>query len=254
MNKFALHIRMALLLAGAFWLAPSIAADTDGNTDELEKVRAVVSEMFGEIEPQHIQPSPLDGWYTIRKGAIVAYISSDGRYLLQGDIIDLESQINLSENARNEARMEMMAAVPEENKIRFTPENVKYTVSVFTDIDCTYCRRLHAQIDEYMANGIEIEYMLYPRSGPASQSWVKAERVWCADDRREALTNAKVDKGFESHSCDTSMVSKHYAIGRDIGLTGTPAIIMPDGTLMPGYVPPDQLLQRLHAAEPIAAN
>ena len=250
MKQFALHLRMALLITGAFALAPSFAADTD----EIEQVRARVSGMFDEIEPQHVRPGPLDGWYTIRKGAIVAYISSDGRYLLQGDIVDLDLQINLTENERNKARVEMMASLPDQDKISFTPDNVKYTVAVFTDIDCTYCRRLHSQIDEYMANGIEVQYMLYPRNGPTSQSWVKAERVWCADDRGEALTLAKVDKDFETHSCDSSMVSTHYSLGRDIGLTGTPAIIMPDGALMPGYVTPDQLLERLDAAERIAAN
>jgi thiol:disulfide interchange protein DsbC len=138
-----------------------------------------VSERFAEIEPQHVTPSPVSGWYTVSKGAIVAYISADGRYLLQGDLIDLELQTNLSEEARNESRIEMMSAVPRESMIIFSPEEVRFSVSIFTDIDCTYCRRLHSQIGEYLAQGIEVKYLLYPRSGPASDSWVKAEQV-CA--------------------------------------------------------------------------
>lgn len=249
MIKYALHTRMALVSIGLLALA-SASADEQ----ELAEVRSKVASMFDEIEADHIQPSPVDGWYTIRKGAIVAYISGDGRYLMQGDMIDLDRQVNLSENERNKARVEMMAAVPGADKIRFTPETVKYTVSVFTDIDCGYCRKLHAQIDEYLAAGIEVQYLLYPRSGPDSGSWLKAERVWCADDRGEALTLAKLDQSFTTHDCDASMIDRHYSMGRDVGLTGTPAIVLSDGTLMPGYLPPDRLLQRLVMVESVAGN
>lgn len=249
MNKYALQFRMALLSVGLLALATASADEK-----ELAEVRAKVASMFEEIDAGHIQPSPVDGWYTIRKGAIVAYISGDGRYLMQGDMVDLERQVNLSESERNKARVEMMASVPESQKILFSPQDVKYSVSVFTDIDCGYCRKLHSQIDEYLAAGIEVQYLLYPRSGPASNSWVKAERVWCADNRGEALTLAKLDKGFATHDCDSTMIMTHYEIGRDVGLTGTPAIVLSDGTLMPGYLPPDRLLQRLTAVESVASN
>ncbi|MCI0518503.1 MAG: hypothetical protein L0Y45_11810, partial [Woeseiaceae bacterium] len=113
-------------------------AATGAAGDELETVRELVSDRFAEIEPQHVNPSPVAGWYTVSKGAIVAYISADGRYLLQGDLIDLEMQTNLSEEARKESRIEMMSAVPRESMIIFSPEEVRFSVSVFTDIDCTY--------------------------------------------------------------------------------------------------------------------
>ncbi len=245
--------RLAVLIIGLSVSNTLLAGDAE-TAAELELVRNKVSTIFTEISPENIRVSPVDGWYTVRKGAIVAYISGDGRFLLQGDLIDLDQQINLSEAERNDARVDMLAAVPESQTITFSPDEVRYSVSIFTDIDCTYCRRLHGQIDEYLAQGIEIKYLLYPRGGPASNSWVKAENVWCADDRNEALTLAKVDKSFETHSCDTSTVSKHYAIGRDVGLTGTPAIVLPDGTLMPGYLPPAQLLQTLSEAEKVASN
>ncbi|HSD68386.1 MAG TPA: DsbC family protein [Woeseiaceae bacterium] len=222
-------------------------AATGAAGDELETVRELVSDRFAEIEPQHVNPSPVPGWYTVSKGAIVAYISADGRYLLQGDLIDLEMQTNLSEEARNESRIEMMSAVPRESMIIFSPEEVRFSVSVFTDIDCTYCRRLHSQIGEYLAQGIEVKYLLYPRNGPASDSWVKAEQVWCADDRNEALTLAKLDKAFETHSCDSSVVSRQYAIGQDVGLRGTPAIVLEDGSLISGYLPAPQLAEALAA-------
>ncbi len=215
---------------------------------ELAVVRAKVSGLFDEIKPEHVFPGPIDGWYTIRKGAIIAYISSDGRYLMQGDLIDLDDQVNLSENERNNARSDMMSAIPDANTIVFSPENVKYRVSVFTDVDCTYCRRLHSQIDQYMAQGIEVRYLLYPRNGPTSASWATAEKVWCAKDHNTALTLAKQDKEFAAPSCDSATVSQHYAAGQDVGLRGTPAIVFEDGTLVSGYLPPNQLAMRLAAS------
>ena len=250
MRNPALQLGLVLISSAALTLQ---SAQAGSDAEELEQVRDKVSEMFEEINRENIQRSPIDGWYTVRKGAVVAYISGDGRYLLQGDIIDLDTQVNLSESERNLARIEMMAELTDEETISFTPDEVKYSVAIFTDIDCAYCRRMHSQIDEYLAQGIEINYLLYPRSGPTSQSWVKAEQVWCADDRNEALTLAKVDKSFDSHNCDSSMVSKHYSLGQNVGLTGTPAIVMSDGTLMPGYLPPNALAERLAVAEKFSA-
>ena len=229
--------------------AQLVAAD---NGAELEKVRKTVSEMFSMIEPENINSSPVAGWYTIRQGSLVAYISADGRYLMQGDLIDLDNQVNLSEVARNDSRRDLMASVADDDTIMFSPEDVKHSVTVFTDIDCTYCRRLHNQIDDYMAHGIQVRYLLYPRNGPASRAWNTSEEVWCSSDRGNALTLAKLDKEFPTASCDASAVQEHYAIGRDVGLSGTPAIILEDGTLIGGYLPPDQLKARLEqsAAHP----
>ena len=209
--------------------------------ENLEAVQAKVSELFPMIQSANVSAGPVDGWYTINQGAIVAYISEDGRYLMQGDIIDLNLQVNLTEESRNESRRELLDAYPEEQMIVFSPEEKKYSISIFTDIDCTFCRRLHNQMDEYLAKGIEVRYLLYPRNGPASPSWAKAEQVWCADDRNEALTLAKNDKDFETHSCNPAEISKHYSMGQEVGLTGTPALVFEDGTLVSGYLPPDRL-------------
>lgn len=228
----------ALVLCAAL----ALAADSDA---ELDEVRKKVDEMFDMIDAEDVNTSPIPGWYTIQRGSIVAYISSDGRYLLQGDLIDLDNQTNLSEVSRNDARRDLMATIADEQTILFSPEEVKYTVSVFTDVECTYCRRLHAQIDQYLAHGIEVRYLLYPRNGPASRAWNTSEEVWCANDRANALTMAKLDRDFDTASCDASAVQDHYVIGRDVGLAGTPAIVLDDGTLIGGYMPPDQLKARL---------
>ena len=244
MSRMTSKSLISLAATAVLAVGASSAAAAD-DAAELEKVRQTVGEMFDMIEPEHVKGSPVDGWYTIQKGSIVAYISADGRYLLQGDLIDLDNQSNLSELARNDSRRDLMASVADEETIMFSPSEVKYTVSVFTDIDCTYCRRLHSQFQEYMAHGIAVRYLLYPRNGPASRSWNTSEEVWCANDRPNALTMAKLDRDFESSSCDASAVQDHYVIGRDVGLSGTPAIILDDGTLIGGYLPPDELKTRL---------
>lgn len=234
-NWISIVASVALVLGFA-----SAQADAD-----LEQVRQKVAETFELINPEDINASPVEGWYTIQKGSIVAYISADGRYLLQGDMIDLDAQVNLSEVARTDARRALMASITDEQLITFSPEDVKYSVAIFTDIDCSYCRRLHSQIEEYLAYGIEVRYLLYPRNGPASRAWNTAEEVWCSSDRQNALTLAKLDRKFDTSPCDSSMVQQHYGIGRDVGLSGTPAIVFSDGTLIAGYLPPSQLAERL---------
>ena len=232
----------AALLVSVFTASPAWSGDSkEIPAEERERV----AEQFESIAPENVKRSPIDGWYMIQKGSVVAYISQDGKYLLQGDLIDLDSQVNLSELSRSDARRELMETLSDDEVIVFAPDEVKYSVSVFTDVDCTYCRRLHDQIEEYMANGIEVRYLLYPRGGPASAAWNTSEAVWCARDRGEALTLAKLDREFESSSCDASTVQDHFLLGQQVGLAGTPAIVLDDGEMIAGYLPPDALKLRL---------
>lgn len=230
------------LLAVSLICGGTALADDDPS---LEEVRSRIDAMFDEIGPEDVSTSPVEGWYTVQKGSIVAYVSKDGRYLLQGDLIDLDRQVNLTEQTRTNARRELLATIGNDQVILFSPAEVKHTVTVFTDITCTYCRKLHSEIDEYMAQGIAIRYILYPRNGPSSQAWNTSQKVWCAKDRNKALTAAKLDRGFETQECDASMISKHYMLGQNIGLSGTPAIVLADGTLISGYLPPAALSAKL---------
>jgi thiol:disulfide interchange protein DsbC len=254
MRRMRLQTNIRLFIAAiatfaVFAVVPATAQEAD---EELEQVRQKVNSMFEMIGPEDVNPSPIDGWYTIHRGSVVAYISASGRYLLQGDMIDLDLNINLSEAVRNDSRRVLMSAIPDDEVIAFSPTEVKYSVTVFTDVDCTYCRRLHSQIDEYLALGIEVRYLMYPRNGPKSPSWAAAQEVWCANDRNGALTAAKSDRKFPSTNCDASIIEHHYQLGQEVGLSGTPAIVFDDGTLISGYLPPDQLKLRLD--ELAAAN
>ncbi len=225
-------------------LAFCAAAAADDNA-ALEAARNAIAAKFETIDPEDVYESPIEGWYMLQKGSIVAYITADGHYLMQGDLIDLETQVNLTDLSRNDARRDLMASLNDDQVILFSPDRAQYTVTVFTDVDCGYCRKLHNQINAYLDEGIAVRYLLYPRNGPASKAWKTSEGVWCAADRSAALTAAKQDRDFETQQCDSTMVNEHFALGRQIGLTGTPAIVFEDGTLVGGYVPPGQLSARL---------
>jgi thiol:disulfide interchange protein DsbC len=222
------------------------AADVD---PKLEAVRTKVSGMFEFIDPEHVNQSPMDGWYTIQKGSVVAYVSDDGRYLFQGDLIDLDNSVNLTEQSRADSRRVLVNSLDDEDAIVFSPAEPRHSVTVFTDIDCTYCRKLHSQIDEYMSHGIAVRYVLYPRNGPASRAWSTSEDVLCSRDRNGALTAAKLDRAFQTSKCDASMLTRHYSLGQDVGLSGTPAIVFEDGTIVQGYLTPSALGARLEKAD-----
>jgi thiol:disulfide interchange protein DsbC len=170
-------------------------------------------------------------------------VSSDGRYAIVGDMIDLDSDANLSENRRRGIRQRLIETVPENEMVLFSPKNPKYTITVFTDIDCGYCRKLHSQIAEYNRLGIRVRYLFFPRTGPNTESWHKAEAVWCASNRNDALTKAKKGESIESKDCGANnIVARDYELGEKLGVDGTPAIFLSTGEMLPGYAPPGELL------------
>ena len=139
--------------------------------------------------------------------------------------------------------------------IVFSPATPKYTVTVFTDVDCQYCRLFHSQIAEYNKLGIRVRYASFPRTEPGSPSWLKAEQVWCSQDRKAALTRAKQGEPLETKVCKANPVEKVHQAGVDMGITGTPGVFTSSGTEVGGYVPPDALLKQLaHEAESAAGK
>jgi len=241
------NVRLLSATALLLFATTSLAADAD---PKLEAVRAKITGMFESIDPEDVDVSPVEGWYTVQSGSVIAYISDDGRYLLQGDLIDLDTEVNLTEAVRADARRELISTLSDDETIMFSPAEVKHTVTVFTDVDCTYCRKLHNQIDDYMNLGIEVRYVLYPRNGPASRAWTTSEEVWCASDRGSALTAAKRDRKFKTTKCDTGALTRNYTLGREVGLSGTPAIVLEDGTFIGGYVSPEALSMRIEQSSP----
>ena len=204
-----------------------------------EAIRAIAP----QLRVDRIEAAPIDGFRQVIVGGQVVYVTDDGKYLLQGTLLDVAERKDLNEVAMSDLRREMLATVPARDRIVFAPEAPKYTVSVFTDVDCGYCRKLHGEIDAYNEQGIAIEYLAFPRMGPGSENFDEMVAVWCAEDPRAALTKAK--GGGEIRGTCTSPVAMQYALGQRLGLTGTPMIVAPDGSQLGGYVPPQRLREML---------
>jgi len=210
-------------------------------------IRASIQKAVPGAIIDSIKASPIPGYREVAIGGKVVYVSADGRFLLQGSLIELNSRENLTQVSEGVLRRGQLDAVPRNRRIVFSPPNPKYRVTVFTDIDCGYCRKMHAQINDYMKAGISVEYLFFPRAGINSESYTKAVSVWCAADQRKALTDAKLDKPIAKRSC-ANPVTTDYARGQKVGVDGTPAIFAADGTQLGVYLPPAEMLERLDRA------
>jgi thiol:disulfide interchange protein DsbC len=193
-----------------------------------------------------LQPSPIPGIYEFMQGAEISYLTADGKYFIDGNLYDMKSRDNLTEALRTHARVALINAVPESQMLIFSPANPKYTLTVFTDVDCQYCRKLHSDMAELNRLGIRVRYMFFPRTGPGTESWRKAEVVWCSPNRLEALTRAKLGAVLDMNkTCGSTPVAREYALGESIGIRGTPAMFSEYGDLINGYLPPQQLALQL---------
>ena len=207
---------------------------------------AAVAARVPGARPEDLRGTPIPGIYELKRGAELVYVTADGKYGFAGDLYRLADSSNLSDVRRRELRLALLRDVPESSMVVFAPASApKYTITVFTDVDCTYCRALHRQIADYNRLGIKVRYMFYPRSGPNTESWSKAEQVWCSSDRRAALTAAKLGTPLKAAVCKPNPVAEQYALGQSMGMTGTPGIVTESGELLPGYAPPDEMLQIL---------
>jgi thiol:disulfide interchange protein DsbC len=235
----------------AFFLTLAVSLPAASQTDA--SATAAIAAKFPEIKAEQIVPSPVAGLFEVRVGAKIAYVSADGRYLLQGEIIDLNTDQNLTESRREGVRRDVLAGVSEDGMIVFSPARPTTTITVFTDIDCGYCRKLHKQIADYNARGIKVRYMYFPRSGPGTESWTKAEQVACSSDRRSALTRSKLGEVLKDKPCKPNPVAQHYNTGKEFGLQGTPAIVLETGELIGGYLDPAELSKYIAEAK-VASN
>jgi thiol:disulfide interchange protein DsbC len=232
--------RIFVAAAMAFLALPVMAEDSKA----VQSLKKDLVKIFGG-QPESIQAAPIDGLYEVIYGPKLYYVSLDGRYLLSGDLFDLKTRTNLTEKNRSDARLKTMAKVDESEMIIYKAKGEeKHTVTVFTDIDCGYCRKLHQGMAEMNDLGITVRYLAYPRAGVGSSAYDKAEGVWCAKDRHKAMDKAKSGATPPKANCETP-VKAHLALGATVGVTGTPALVLDDGTLMPGYLPPQKLAAAL---------
>jgi thiol:disulfide interchange protein DsbC len=210
------------------------------------RARDAVRSIDPNIAIEQVSPAPIPGFQAVIVGGQVLYVSNDGKYLIQGSLYDVGARRDLGEDAMKRLRVELLRSVPVADRIVFAPKDPKYTVTVFTDVECGYCRKFHSQIAEYNKLGIAVEYLAFPRMGLGSEDFRKMVAVWCAPDRRKALTDAKNDRNVAAGNC-TNPVTMEYQLGRRAGLTGTPMVLAADGTQLGGYLAPEQLRAALDA-------
>ena len=231
---------------------PAAIAAKPGSAEA--RVRQGLQKLNPAIEVDYIGAAPLPGFREVIVGGQLVYVSDDGKYLMQGTVVDLDTKTELTQSSQalSKYRQGLLASAKTEDRIVFAPPTSKplYTVSVFTDIECGYCRKLHNEIAEYNKQGITVEYLAYPRMGLGSKDHRDMVSVWCAADRNQALTRAKEGKPVSAKECQ-SPVEAQFALGQRLGITGTPAVFAADGTQLGGYLPPQQMRAAL---DKLAAN
>jgi thiol:disulfide interchange protein DsbC len=253
-------MRPAVLLASLLAVASAGMVPVVSTAQDKAKAAPVPAEVRSKVvaklpgaKPDDVAPSPIPGLYEVTMGGLIAYVTSDGKYLVSGNVYDLDTQTNLTATRRNAARAKALAAAREDQMIVFSPPDPKMTVTVFTDIDCGFCRKFHSQIAEVNKAGVKVRYMMYPRTGPGTESWRKAEAVWCAADRRDALTRAKRGEDVKSKACPAAAAIKaQYDLGDDLGVEGTPAVFTDAGDYIGGFMNAEQLVHVVQQSQKAA--
>ena len=227
-----------------FSLAIVASATVQADATSEAKVREAIKALVPSAQIDSIGESKLAGFYEVTLSGQVLYVSADGKYLVQGMVYDIANKRDLTEEKKSVMRKAALAGVPKERMISFPAKSEKHRVTVFMDIDCGYCRKLHQQIAEYNNLGISVDYLFFPRSGPNTPSFDKAVTVWCSADKQKAFTDAKAGVEQEKKACDNP-VADDFALGQKLGVNGTPMIVAADGSQIGGYVAPAQMLERL---------
>ncbi|MGC1457693.1 MAG: DsbC family protein [Steroidobacteraceae bacterium] len=237
------------LLAATPATAPAVSPTASAPAMTAADPRVAIAAKMQGVKAEDLHASVIPGIFELLRAGDAAYVSADGKYAIIGDLYETGSNNDLTENRRRDLRLKMLAGIPEAQMVVFGPLNAKHTITVFTDMDCAYCRKLHSQISDYNRLGIKVRYIAYPRSGPNTSSWTKAEQVWCAADRKTALTEAKLGKTLSNKVCPDNPVAKEYELGQQFNLQGTPTLVLGNGEMVPGYLPPAELADQLKSID-----
>ncbi|MET0230422.1 MAG: DsbC family protein [Rhodanobacteraceae bacterium] len=244
-------MRLLLLLTGLL-----VAAGVSAATPE-ETVRKAMGALAPNVKIDAVQESVVPGFYEAIAGGEFVYVTKDGKYIIDGNAYDVASKHDLTADARARVRKDALDKVGPDKRIVFSPPAPlapKHTVTVFTDVDCPFCRRFHDQIAAYNAKGIAVDYLFYPLSiHPGADR--KAEAVWCSQDRPNAFTAAMAGKDPGKATC-ANPVGELTDLAKNLGIGGTPTIIAEDGTQISSQIAmsPDRLAAELDRIEGVAAK
>lgn len=256
----ALVLLVSLFIAG---VGQTAAAD-EGDPAAIAAIRQLLATTQPDMAIHQIQPSPVTGLYEVMlSSGHSIYVSADAKFLIPGDLYEARNDglVNVGESRRNELRKQKIAALDEKDMIVFEAEGErKATLTVFTDVDCPYCRKLHGEVEELNRQGIAVRYLAYPRTGlidrqtgQKTETYVKMVATWCSEDPKAMMTSAKRGADVPAADCD-SQVEEQFELGQEVGVTGTPALVMEDGTIVPGYVPAETLAGVLLSAHSAASG
>lgn len=235
-------LSLAVVCGGGLWAEVRAELPVEG-----EAVRARLAEMLPGMPVSEVRPSPLPGLFSVEmEDGSVLYADAGVSHVIAGDMYALTEAgpVNLAEVRRQERRRELLAAVDLSDMIVFAAKETKAVVSVFTDVDCGYCRKLHQERDELADYGVEVRYLAYPRAGPGSETYENMVSAWCAGDRQRAITRLKQGDKVPAKTCENP-VAEQYRLGALVGVSGTPTLVTPTGELIPGYLPAEDLAKRL---------
>ena len=241
MKKVLYKVLLALMVSS--FVLPAAAKDIN-----LENAKKNILKLYKNINPDNISPSPIPGLYQVAIPPRFFYISMDVRYVVNGNLIETASGKNISQSLRDQSVAAAIGSLDEDTMIIFGDKKLKHTVTVFTDVDCGYCRKLHNEIGKYNKLGIRVRYLAFPRAGIDSASYKKIEAVWCSEDKKKAMTKAKNGQSVISKPCN-SPIKQHLSLVYLLGLNGTPAIVLEDGSIVPGYVPAARLIKMINNAK-----
>lgn len=225
-----------------FTLVFTVSAASQVSADDIAELKQSLAKTLPQYDATYIEKTPIEGIYQVIIGGQVIYMTKDARYMIDGNLIDLTTKKNYTEDAMSGIRLSQINKLGEDKMVVYTPETVKYTITVVTDIDCPYCRRLHSEMDQYMAGGVKVRYIFMPLKGEGDYRTTVS--VWCAKDQNEALDMAKAGAELEAKDCDNP-IDEHLKVARNLGVRGTPAIILQNGSMLPGYVPASKLVTEL---------
>ena len=241
-NKIIMGLTISL-----FMLSVGVSQAAVETAETKAQITALKAKLKGKFrsEPSSIKQSQLPNIFEVMYGTEVVYFSADAKYFIAGDMIELETRTNLSDFAKQSVRKEIMNR-EDFKPVVFKAKDEKHILTVFTDIDCGYCAKLHREMPQINAKGITVEYLMFPRAGLQSKSYEKAVSMWCADDQQQSMTDAKERREITSKTCENPIASQ-YNLGQEVGVTGTPALVTSTGKLIPGYMPADRLAAMLDA-------
>jgi len=236
-------------LSGLAWIAlaasPLVAAANNPEANARAAIKAIAPTMVVES----VAPAAMPGYQEVLVNGQVVYVSNDGRYLVQGSVLDMTTKTDLTEARKVKARQIALAKIPASQRISFPAKNEKYKVMVFTDIDCGWCRKMHQQMADYNSAGITVDYLFFPRAGLQGDSYTQAVAVWCSKDKRAALTQAKGGQKLTGPTTCKNPVADQFNLGMRLGVTGTPSIYASNGVDLRGYKPPQEMATALAAMQ-----